>query len=77
MLLEVVLGGPVGGTLSSGLKKYPNALCRVLSIGWDVKRVSRLSEVIKDPMALIVIVWVLTPVAWLKSQSGPRTIAVT
>ena len=38
--------GPVGGTLSSGLKKYPNAvigdiaLCRVLSFGWDIQRVS-------------------------------------
>jgi hypothetical protein len=39
--------GPVGGTLSSGLKTYPNSpgeclgtLCRVLSFGWDVKWVS-------------------------------------
>ena len=31
------VGGPVGGSLSSGLKKYPNALCRVLSFRWDVK----------------------------------------
>jgi hypothetical protein len=40
------VGGPVGGTLSSGLKKCPMAvigdiaLCSVLSFGWDVKRVS-------------------------------------
>ena len=37
------VGGPVGGTLSSGLKKYvigDTALCRVLSFGRDVKRVS-------------------------------------
>ena len=40
------VGGAVGGTLSSGLKKYPRAvigdtaLCRVLSSRWDVKRVS-------------------------------------
>ena len=43
------VGGPIGGTLASGLKKisqYPRALigdialCRVLSFGWDVQRVS-------------------------------------
>ena len=43
------VGGPVGGTLSSGLKKISQcpreaigdiALSRVLSFGWDVKRVS-------------------------------------
>jgi hypothetical protein len=43
------VGGPVGGTLPSSLKrisKWPRAvigdtaLCRVLSFGWDVKRVS-------------------------------------
>ena len=43
------VGGPVGGTLSSGLKKisqYPRAvigdtaLCMVLSFRWDVKWVS-------------------------------------
>ena len=43
------VGGPVGGTLSSGLKKIfqcpravigDTALCRVPSFGWDVKRVS-------------------------------------
>ena len=43
------VGGPVGGTLSSGLKiisQCPRAvigdtaLCRVPSFGWDVKRVS-------------------------------------
>ena len=46
------VGGPVGGTLSSGLKKISQchravigpvidtALCRVLSFGWDDKRVS-------------------------------------
>ncbi|CDQ82847.1 unnamed protein product, partial [Oncorhynchus mykiss] len=63
------VGGPVGGTLSSGLKisQCPRAvigdtaLCRVSSFGWDVKRVSCLSEVIKDPVALIVRVGVLTP----------------
>ena len=80
------VGGPVGGTLSSGLKKMSQcpravigdtALCRVLSFGFDVKRVSCLSEVIKDPMALIVRVGVLTPVSWLNSQSGPQTITVT
>ena len=52
--------------------------CPVPSFGWDVKRVSLLSEVIKDPMALIVRVRVLTPVSWLNSQSGPqKTITVT
>jgi hypothetical protein len=39
------VGGPVGGTLFSGLKKYipmpqDAALCRVLSFGWDIKWVS-------------------------------------
>ena len=41
------VGGPVGGTLSSGLKQKDSravigdvALCRVPSFGWDVKRVS-------------------------------------
>ena len=31
------VGGLVGCTLSSGLKKWDTALCRVLSFGWDVK----------------------------------------
>ena len=40
------VGGPVGGTLSSGPKNIPRAvigdiaLCRVLSFGWDVKQMS-------------------------------------
>jgi hypothetical protein len=69
------VGGPVGGTLSSGLKKISQcpravigdtaALCSVLSFGWDVKRVSWLFEVIKVPMALIVRVGVLSLVSWL------------
>ena len=42
------VGGPVGGTLSiSQCARAVIALCRVLSFGWDVKRVSWLSEVIK------------------------------
>jgi hypothetical protein len=49
----------------------------VLSFGWDVKQVSWLSEVTKDPMALIVRVGMLTLVSWLNSQSGPQTITVT
>ena len=42
------VGGPVGGTLSSDLKKSQcpravigdTAMCRVQSFGWDVKQVS-------------------------------------
>ena len=71
------VGGPVGGTLSSGLKKKISqrpraapALCRVPFFGWDVKRVSWLSEVIKDPMALIVRVGVSTPVSWPSNHHG-------
>ena len=80
------LDGRPDAARSSGLKKISQcpravigdtALCRVPSFGWDVKRVARLSEVIKDPMALIVRVGVLTPVSLLNSQSGPQTITVT
>jgi hypothetical protein len=76
------VGGPVGGTLSSHQQKIYNiisqfpgdvigdiTLCRVLSFRWDVKRVSCISVVIKDPMALIVRVGVLTLVSWLNSLS--------
>jgi hypothetical protein len=40
------VGGPVGGTLSSGLKNIPmpqgsdTGLCRMPFFGWDIKRVS-------------------------------------
>ena len=34
------VGGPVGGTLSSGLKNIPMPKCRVPSFEWYVKRVS-------------------------------------
>ena len=79
------VGGPVRGTLSSGLKKNicpramigDTALCGVLSFRWDVKWESWLFEVIKDPMALIVRVGVLTLVSWLNCQSGPQTVMVT
>ena len=72
------VGGPVGGTLSSGLKKisqFPRAvigdtaLCRVLSFRWDVKWVTCLSEVIKDPMALIVRIGVFV---LAKSPNNPH-----
>ena len=80
------VGRPVGGTLSSGLKKYPNAPgqwlrtlpcvgCR-LSDGM-LNGCPDSLEVIKDPMALIVRVGVLTLVSWLNSQSGSQTITVT
>jgi hypothetical protein len=71
------VGGPVGGPLSSGLKKISQipravigdiALCRVLCFRSDVKQVSRLSVVTKDPMALIVRVGVLKLVSWLISN---------
>jgi hypothetical protein len=39
--------------------------------------VQTLSEVIKDPMALVVRVGVLTLVSWQNSQSGHQTIMVT
>ena len=58
------VGGPVGGTLYSGLKKKYE-LCRGPC------------RVPKDPNALIVRAVVLTLVSWLNVQSGPHTIMVT
>jgi hypothetical protein len=67
------VGGPVGGTLSSGLKKYPNTPgqwlgtlpCVGCRLSNGMLNGCPDSEVIKDPMALIVRVGVLTPVSWL------------
>ena len=74
--LYLLLGSSVGPYIIIPMPQ-DTALCRVPSFGWDVKWVSWLSEVIKDPMALIVRVGVLTPVSWLNSQSDPQTITVT
>ena len=73
------VGVPAGGTLPFWSKAIPMppdsegeiALCSVMSFRWDVKQVSRLSEVIKNDMALIVRVDVLNTVSWLNSKPDP------